>query len=176
MRSIILCPLLFGLILCQLPHGHDTKPDLLRDAKHMGQAADFSGHYAISGLDGPAGDQRPYKGMAMIEKHGTIYTVGTRVGPDSASGIAIVKDGLFCVAWRQGEPIKGIGCTVFKRQGNDLVGSWASLPGDGQQHQERLRWLGKIEDETPEPPLAKCCDCCNGCTCEKPCQCNKSQR
>jgi hypothetical protein len=170
---------ILSFVLCTLAFADNTQK---RDRIAATPPPDFSGYYAIDGEDGlKGGDTVQYTGLLCIRKvEGQLYHCAFQNGLSSSIGLGQLKNDVFAIGWTSGEPVKARGCSIYVRKGNDLVGTWASLPGSGVARPERLKWLAKLkpDEETPEPPIDKCscgepvCPCGRGCGCGKGCCCD----
>jgi hypothetical protein len=139
-------------------------------------APDFSGYYAVQGEERISDTEvGKYHGVALIEKHGPVYAVQYTFPTSSSSGVGQLKNGVLAVGWRNPKRPDAVGCTVYTRRDNDLVGIWTAAPGSGLAQRETLVWLKHI-GETGEPPAAckePSCACGDLCSCKKPCCCGK---
>jgi len=104
--------------------------------------ADLSGIYQVSGSEGA----KTYQGAATIKKVGEVYVV-TWAMENNAQGVGIRVGDTFSVGWSQMDA-KGSAVTVYTiSPGPVLRGRWASIPGNGQTHQETLKFIKPFERE-----------------------------
>ena len=101
--------------------------------------AKLDGWYKLDGKQG----KKSYAGMAMLRKIDDVYFVQFMLeGGSQTKGIGIRTGDKLAVGWTTGD---GTGVTVYQIDSNGvLTGHWASLPTDGQQHQETLTYTSKL--------------------------------
>lgn len=156
--TILSLSLVMSLSIADSPKQADLKKPL--QAEPASSFADLSGIYECEGRDiGPG--NKGYSGVVTVHKQGQVYVIAWLVNGSSYGGIGISKvDGqraTLSASWvmsaGDGKLIKGV--TVFDvRRANDSKGfvadgRWATIPGDGRQHAERLTWIKDLP-VTPE--------------------------
>jgi hypothetical protein len=94
---------------------------------------DLDGVYLVEGTE-----KGPYAGATVITRVGDVYRVQTVVGGKPTIGIGVRQGDLFAVGWTMGQ-VQGV--TTYKINGRNLAGRWASVPGSGRMHDERLTFL-----------------------------------
>ncbi len=103
-------------------------------------ADDITGVWLIEG----ATSKGKYSGAATIERKGDVYLVRYTTG---SVGVGVRVGDTFAVSWS--DP-NGHGVTMYRVGAKSLAGRWASLPGNGAMHHERLSFLRALPADEDE--------------------------
>ena len=141
--SLLMC----ALALCSSTLG---MPDRKVQEKPLKLAIEpvieIGGYYSCQGVDGGG---KTYKGLAAISRQKEVYLVQWMVDVGTAfTGIGIRQGNTLSVSWALPPNKEGVtvcGINVYKIHPGRLVGKWATLPGNGVQHDETLTFLKGFE-------------------------------
>lgn len=130
-------------VLVSPPFAADPTPAPV--ARVLPADPDLSGYYACTGSQGG----KSYAGVVLIQKRHGLYLVQWTVAGASYLGVGHVVPGVgggpeqLCVGWASddGKFRGGNLYRIGRGKTPTLSGTWASIPGDGQQHAERLEFL-----------------------------------
>lgn len=108
---------------------------------------DLSGFYECFGKD-ISGVK--YSGVCHVVRKAQIHVVTWLTGGNATSGVGIVTHigdkSVFSVSWamnKEGQVVRGVNAYVVSRKDGHLhmIGRWSTIPGNGQQNHETLKWL-----------------------------------
>ena len=148
-RNILFLLLAMGLV-CSVAASPDpslSKQKKLERIPADKEVADLSGYYVCKGKDG----EKTYSGIVVLTKQKEVYLIHwSLTGGSTFMGIAIRKGNTLAASWSMPDSKAGImrGINMYEIQaGPYLAGQWSTLPGNGTQQTENLKFLKRLEED-----------------------------